>query len=243
VELSSRHAGRVEQAQPFSADADLTAVAPLVGEPSRARILLALMDGRALPASMLAAEVGLSAPATSAHLARLVSGGMLTVTPAGRYRRYALAGPEVAEFVEALARLAPARPIRSLRQGTTAQALRAARTCYDHLAGRLGVAVTDALVERRAVASGGGLGPAASEVFGALGVDVPALLSARGGRPLLRFCVDWTEQRPHLSGRLGAALAAALVDDGSIVRRPHDRAVTLTDRGASLLLDRLGLAA
>jgi DNA-binding transcriptional ArsR family regulator len=231
-----------------SADADIAAVAPLVGEPSRARLLLALMDGRALPASVLAAEVGLSAPATSAHLARLVSGGLLTVARAGRHRCYALAGPEVADLVEAMASLAPALPIRSLRQGTRAQALRAGRTCYDHLAGRLGVAVTDALVERAALVAAGapgpfGLGPAAGEVFGALGVDLPALLGARDRRPLLRVCIDWTERRPHLAGRLGAELATVLLAGGWIVRRPHDRAVTLTERGAALLRARLGAEA
>lgn len=116
-------------------DADLSVIGRVLGEPARARILLALIDGRALPASMLAMEAGVAAPTASGHLSRLLDAGLVTVTGHGRYRCYALAGPEVAELVEAMARLAPARPITSLREGTKAHAIRVARRCYDHLAG------------------------------------------------------------------------------------------------------------
>ena len=129
-------------------DADIAAAAALIADPARARVLLALTDGRALPASLLAAEAGLSAPATSAHLAKLRAGGLIEVEQSGRHRYYRLTGPRVAAVLEALATIAPQRPVRSLRQHTRAAALRAARTCYDHLAGRLGVALTAALADR-----------------------------------------------------------------------------------------------
>lgn len=114
-------------------DADLARAAALFAEPARARGLLARADGRALPASLLADEAGVSAQATSAHLKRLHEAGLVTVVPSGRHRYYRLAGPDVAAVLEALARIAPSQTVRSLRQGTRANALRSARTCYDHL--------------------------------------------------------------------------------------------------------------
>lgn len=244
-------------------DADLAAAAALIGDPARARVLTALLDGRALPASGLAAEAGLSAPATTAHLNKLRAGGLIEVEASGRHRYYRLTGPHVAAALEALAMIAPRQPIRSLRQDTHAGQLRAARSCYDHLAGRLGVAVTAALLSHRALVATDGiddtarrpgdrlaaalpahpyqLGPAAGEVLGGLGIDLPALVSApRPARPLLRFCTDWTEQRHHLAGGLGAALLAALCDNGCLVRRPK-RVIQLTEHGAAVLHDRLGL--
>lgn len=245
-------------------DIDIAPVAVMFADASRARVLTALADGRALPASLLAAEAGLSPQGVSAHLAKLRAAGLVEVEKSGRNRYYRLSGPAVADVIEALARLAPARPVRSLREGTRAQALRAARTCYDHLAGRLGTAVTAALLDQGALAAMDGdattgrrpgdplsaqlathpyeLGPRAGAVFGELGVDLPAVRAARSRRPLLRFCLDWTEQRHHLAGRLGAALTAALLDAGWLSRagRPQ-RAVRLTESGADALSGRLGL--
>lgn len=217
---------------------------------------MALADGRALPASLLATEAGVSAQTVSSHLRKLLDGGLLTVETSGRHRYYRLAGPEVAAAVEAVARIARPQPIRSLRQSTRAAALREARTCYDHVAGRLGVALLEALVRREALlrTDGGSgaerrpddplaqqlphgpyeLGPAAPEIFGELGID----LSAGGSsRRLLRFCVDWSEQRHHLAGRLGAALATALFDRAWIARRPHHRAIDLTSAGRAGLTE------
>lgn len=137
---------RVVSAQPQPAgDADLASVGALLAEPARAKVLLALSDGRSLPASMLAAEAGVAASTASHHLARLVDGGLIDVSARGRHRYYALAGLHVAELLEAAARVAPPQPITSLREGTRAHALRYARRCYDHLAGRLGVAVAESL--------------------------------------------------------------------------------------------------
>lgn len=245
-------------------DADIALAAALIADPARARILIALVDGRALPASGLAAEAGVSAPATTAHLNKLRAGGLIEVETSGRHRYYRLAGPQVAGVLEALATIAPVQPVRSLRQGTHAAALRAARTCYDHLAGRLGVAVTAALLEREVLVATDGiqetirrpgerlaaalpahpyrLGPAAVDVLGALGVDLPSLLRAPpSARPLLRFCVDWTEQHHHVAGRLGAGLLAALCESGCLIRDPERRTVRLTARGAETLTAHLGI--
>jgi DNA-binding transcriptional ArsR family regulator len=244
-------------------DTDIAHVAALFAEPARARVLLALADGRALPASVLAAEAGLSASATSAHLARLRDGGLIHVEQCGRHRYHRLADEHVATAIEALAGIAPAQPVRSLRQGTHAAALRRARTCYDHLAGRLGVALTSTLLDQGALVTVDGtpdnrrrphdplssplpehpyqLGPAAQSTFERLGVDLDALDHARTRRPLLRFCLDWSEQRHHLAGRLGAAVLSALLDAGWLVRTPRRRAIKLTDHGAHELSQRLNL--
>ncbi len=117
-------------------DADIAPIAALIGDPTRARVLMALMDGRALPASRLAAEAGVAPSTVSEHLARLLAAGLVTMRPEGRSRFYRLSSEAVAEALEALARIAPDQPIRSLRQGSHARALREARTCYNHLAGR-----------------------------------------------------------------------------------------------------------
>ncbi|MHB8313998.1 MAG: ArsR/SmtB family transcription factor, partial [Candidatus Dormibacteria bacterium] len=132
-------------------DADIASVAALMGEPARAAVLIALADGRALAASTLAAEAGVAPSTLSGHLARLVEGGLVTIEPSGRHRYVRLSGPQVADAIEALARISPTRPVRSLRQATHADAIRRARTCYDHVAGRLGVAICDALVETGAL--------------------------------------------------------------------------------------------
>ncbi|MBB5158243.1 ArsR/SmtB family transcription factor [Saccharopolyspora phatthalungensis] len=244
-------------------DSDIAPVAALFAEPGRANVLQALADGRALPASVLAGEAGLSASAASAHLAKLRDGGLIEVERSGRHRYYRIADNRVAAVLEALAAIAPARPVRSLRQGTRAAAVREARSCYDHLAGRLGVAVTAALLDHGALAAADGipdtrrrpgdglsvqlsehpyrLGPHAEPVFAALGVDLDAVRTGPSRRPLLRFCVDWSEQRHHLAGRLGAALLSALLDSGWLARKPQQRALKLTDTGADGLHSVLGV--
>ncbi|MGW3473089.1 ArsR/SmtB family transcription factor [Saccharopolyspora sp. NPDC000995] len=244
-------------------DCDIAQVAGLFAEPGRARVLQALADGRALPASVLAAEAGLSASAASAHLTKLCAGGLIEAERSGRHRYFRLVDDRVAAVLEALAAIAPAEPVRSLRQGTRAAAVREARSCYDHLAGRLGVAVTAALLDRGALATEDGipntrrrpgdvlsvqlrdhpyqLGPHAGPVFAALGVNLHAMQAGPSRRPLLRFCVDWSEQRHHLAGRLGAALLTALLDTGWLVRRPQRRALKLTEHGANGLQEVLGV--
>ena len=191
-------------------------VASLIGEPTRAAMLLALLGGRERPASDLAREASLSAAATSLHLGKLVAGGLLAVRAAGRFRYYRLASAEVGQALEALGLVATAPPpARSL---TRAQVqLRHARRCYDHLAGVVSVAFV-AMLERERMLLGSAAGEAATwEVsprgvawFGAsLDLDVTDLAGAR--RPLARRCLDWTERRPHLAGSLGAAVLDRLV--------------------------------
>lgn len=245
-------------------DVDIASAASLFAEPARARILSALCDGRALAASVLAAEAGVSAPTASAHLAKLTAAGLIEVERSGRHRFYRLAGSEVATVLEALACIAKPEPVRSLRQATKVAALRTARTCYDHLAGRLGVAVTAALLDHGALARTDGasttdrreddalsarmrnhpyeLGPEARDVLYALGVDLDGLLAARrASRPLLRFCVDWSEQRHHLAGQLGATLLDTMFDAGWLERTSRHRVVRLTDVGQKALHETLGI--
>src|SRR5919206_1045978 len=173
-------------------DADLAAVGSLLAEPARARMPSALGDGRALPASALAAEAGVAPSTASGHLARLVDGGLLAAESRGRRRYFRLGGPEVAEALEALARVAPREPVRSLGQATRIEALRAARTCYDHLAGRLGTALMDALAERGLVADEH-VTTTGAKRLGELGIDLDAI---PGHRPRFRSCLDWSERRP-----------------------------------------------
>lgn len=264
--MSGPHTGRVEANRIPRAAADIAPAAALFADRTRARIVSALVDGRALPASVIATEAGVSASTASEHLGRLVAGGALLVENSGRHRYYRLAGPEVAAALEALAAIAPQPPVRSLRESTRAHALRRARTCYDHLAGRLGVAVTAGLVEHGALVRSDGragivrgdddrlaapvrrhpyaLGAGAEDVFARLGVDL-ALLLARpaSARPLLKFCVDWSEQRHHLAGALGAAVLAGIEEAGWVRPRPEGRALEVTAAGERGLADALGVQA
>jgi DNA-binding transcriptional ArsR family regulator len=245
-------------------EVDVAAVAALFADETRARILVGLADGRALPASVLAAESGVTASTASEHLGRLVTGGLLAVEQSGRHRYYRLADDRVAAAIESLALLAPRRPITSLRQSTRAAALRRARTCYDHLAGRMGVAVTESLVARGALVRTDGtdgvelaahdrlaspvtihpyqLGPAAEPIFARLGVDLDALEQESNRRPVLRFCVDWSEQRHHLAGGLGAALLTRMRAAGWVRALPSARAVDITAAGRTVLADVLGVS-
>jgi DNA-binding transcriptional ArsR family regulator len=244
-------------------DTDLASVGALFGEPARARVLMALADGRELPASVLASEAGVAASTASVHLARLVDGGLVTVQPRGRHRYFRLAGPEVGRAIEALAAIAPPAPVRSLKDGTRAQALRAARTCYDHLAGKLGVDLMGALLEQGILSGGDGrydrdharhdrpsayghdvdyrLSDRGAAALKDLGVDLDAAFAGR--RPPIRYCVDWSEQDHHLSGGLGAALAHRLRELDWIRPLPGSRAVKVTAPGRRGLAERFGLTA
>ena len=238
-----------------STDVDVSVPAALLGNPGRARLVLALVDGRALPASVLASEAGVAASTASEHLARLCDAGMLSVEPHGRHRYYRLASPRVAHALEALAQIAPPAPIRSLREHTKAHALRQGRLCYDHLAGRLGVAVMRALITAGALQGGDGayhpesaptdrlsaaghdveyrLTARGIEMFAALDIDLEKLSAGR--RPLIRYCLDWTEQRHHLAGGLGAALVDRLIALDWLTHTTQRRVVRLTDTGKARL--------
>jgi DNA-binding transcriptional ArsR family regulator len=242
-------------------DADIAAVAGLIGERTRARVLLALGDGRALAASVLAHEAGVSSSTVSGHLGKLLDAGLVSVEAHGRHRYYRLSGPRVARLLESLAELSPASPVTSLRQGTRANALRSGRYCYDHLAGRLGVRIMRSLLDRGVLTGGDRRfhgAPAAQDRLAApghdldyrltragetwmdgFGVDLDALRARR--RPLIRYCTDWTEQQHHLAGALGAALAERMVERGWIERARNGRAVTVTDAGLRGLHEQLDL--
>lgn len=234
---------------------DIARVAGLMGEP--ARVLMALVDGRALSASVLAGEAGVAASTISEHLARLVDAGLLSVERNGRSRYFRLAGSGVAEALEALARIAPTEPVRSLRQGTRAHAMRRARTCYNHLAGQLGVALMVGLLDGGVLTGGDGnrtsadrlsapgrdvayqLTPHGRRQLAGFGVDVDAVARHR---PPIRYCMDWSEQRHHLAGALGTAVTERLFTVDWIRRGPRPRAVVLTDAGRRGLHEVFGVA-
>src|SRR4051794_7096061 len=177
----------------MAGDADLAALGAVLGERARARMLLALGDGRALPASVLASEAGVAPSTASAHLARLVDADLLAVRTQGRHRYYRLAGPQVAELIETLARVAPAAPVKSLREGTRAQALRAARTCYDHLAGQLGVELMQSLIRDGSISGGDGLhhlNANGADRLSAPGRDIDSRLTQDGANRLARLGVE-----------------------------------------------------
>lgn len=217
-------------------------VAALIGEPARATILMALFGGESRPATDLAHRCGLTPQTVSMHLARLVEGGLLAVERSGRHKYYRLAGPQVAYALEALNVLAPRTPVRSLRQSVEVRTLRFARTCYDHLAGAVGVGVADALLTRGYVERSDGhfhLTPEGTVWLADFGVDPAKLAHAR--RAFAPQCLDWSERRHHIAGALGAALAARLFELGWIARLPTSRAVRLTPSGEAGLLAELGL--
>jgi DNA-binding transcriptional ArsR family regulator len=246
----------------MSGDVDLAKTAALIGDPGRAKVLRALADGRELAATVLAHEAGVAPSTASVHLAKLVEGGLVLAETRGRHRYFRLSGPDVARALEALAKIAPSAPVRSLREGTKPQAVRAARTCYDHLAGRLGVAIMSALIADGALTGGDGHHIAAraredrpsamgrdldyrltdkgADGLRDLGVDVDRALA--GPRAPIRDCVDWSEQDHHLSGALGAALAARLLELRWVRRLPRTRAVLVTEEGRRGLVEHLHVA-
>ena len=221
-------------------------VAALSGDPARASMLHALMDGRALTATELARAAGITPQSASSHLARMTAVGLLAVEKQGRHRYHRLATTSVARMMESIMQVAAdLEPDRKrFTVGPRDAALRKARTCYDHFAGQFGVALADALVEQGRVeltSDAGILTEAGAEFLGEIGIDIQPLL-ARGakkaGRVLCRPCLDWSERRPHLAGSLGAALCAHSMDQGWTRRLPGTRAVDITPRGERVLREK-----
>lgn len=211
---------------------DLSRIASLVGDPARANMLTALMDGGALTASELALEAGVTLPTASSHLSRLTDGGLTTVASQGRHRYYALAGPQVAEMLESIMGVAESVGPKRTRPGPREGAMREARICYDHLAGDLSVAMLDSLLRRRLVKGSGaamGMTRAGATWFTGLGVDVAALESAR--RPACRACLDWSVRRAHLAGGLGSALLDIMLERRWARREPDSRVIRFSPQG------------
>ncbi|MEV5600825.1 metalloregulator ArsR/SmtB family transcription factor [Streptomyces sp. NPDC052299] len=253
-------AGLESSGEPLKHQTDIARAAALIADPSRARILKCLADGRALPANALAAEAGIGAATASAHLAKLVEGALLTVEQRGRHRFYRLAGPDVSAALECLALIAPPLAINSLKQSNRAIALHRGRSCYDHLAGRLGVALMRGLLERGILTGHDRIHrpdesvrdrPASyghdvryrltrsgrTELAG-LGIDTDRLPPRR---PAIRYCVDWSEHQHHLAGGLGAVLTARLFALDWVRWGRSPRVVNLTGTGARGLERTLGV--
>lgn len=212
-------------------------VAGLLADPARAQILLTLIDGSMRPASELAFAANISAQSASAHLAKLVAGGMLALQPQGRHRYFRISSAEVANAVESLSSLSTALPPRRPRapaipKSAPVQFLHA-RTCYDHLAGDVAVQLCEAMLKARWLRSGGrdlGLTRLGEERLAALGVDLSAARSSRRG--FLHICVDLTQRRPHIGGALGAALLEMYLARGWVLRMRGSRAVSVTPKGS-----------
>jgi DNA-binding transcriptional ArsR family regulator len=222
--------------------ADIALVAAAIGNRARASILERLLDAQSAPAGTLADVAGVARSTASAHLEILIDAGLLSVERRGRQRRYRLASPDVAHAIEALATIAPRRPVTSLRGATSAERLRTARTCYDHLAGRLGVAVSEALVTRGMLRLRDGkfvLTRKGEAVFTELGIN-PTMVRLRK-RAFAIPCLDWTERRMHLAGALGAALCDRFTTLGWIERPGPGREVVLTTTGAAMIRSRFGV--
>lgn len=225
----------------MSSDIDTAAVARLIANRARCAILDALFDGGERTAGGLARAAGIAPSTASGHLRMLAHGGLIILEQRGRQQFARLASAEVAHALEALSTIAPPAPSTNLQTHRRAVALRRARTCYDHLAGALGVALTDALcttgiltVDDLALTDTG------AERLVEFGIDLQALRTRR--RPLTRACLDWSEQRPHLAGALGAALCQQLIDRAWITRMPEPRIVRVTPAGQRGLAHSFGLA-
>jgi DNA-binding transcriptional ArsR family regulator len=232
---------------------ELAEIATLIGAPVRTMMLWSLLGGEARPAGELAFYANVSAQSASAHLARMVEAGMLTVESRGRYRYYRITSPEVAHAIEALAALTPSANEMSASQGgayMTAQLTRGqtpdlkyARTCYDHLAGRIAVEICAALESSGllvAVERGFEVMPDGEVWFRKLGIEIGNLREQR--RAFARQCPDWSERRPHLAGALGAALLEQMFRRDWIARVRSSRVIRVTAKGRTELDHLLGLA-
>jgi DNA-binding transcriptional ArsR family regulator len=240
-------------------EASIAPAAALMADHTRATMLLALLDGRPLAASELARLAAVSAPTTSAHLAKLLAGGLVSVVRQGRHKYYRLSGPQVATAIEALAQIGPPAQVRSLRQSRLAVALAEARTCYDHLAGRAGVELLDAMLREGTLEQAPGpaaphsgdasagvdvadtryvVTKAGSAVFASYGIGIEPIRAAR--RRFAPACLDWTQRRPHLGGGLGAAITTRLFELSWIERGPRSRSVVITTAGRAGLASTFG---
>ena len=206
--------------------------ASLIGDPARANMLGALMDGRALTAKELGFAAGVAPSTASEHLSKLTAGKLIIATSSGRHRYFRLASPEVARALETLMTLALDGPPRHRPKSRCDEAMARARTCYDHFAGRLGVSLADSFADRNQIlldSDGGQVTDAGRAFLGGLGIELPQPRSLR--RVFCRPCLDWSERRWHIGGAVGAAIARHCFEAGWTERQKHGRAVTITPAG------------
>ena len=221
----------------------LAEIAALVGDPARATMLSALIDGRALTASELAGAARITPQTGSTHLAKLTKAGVLSVARRGRHRFFRLASPTVVSMIEGIVAVALEKRPRYRPLTGEARALAAARICYDHLAGRLSVDLTDAFVAREYIVLDDDVAnvtKAGTRFFTEFGLRLPSL---RSTRRLCRLCLDWTERRPHIAGALGAAITQRLFDLGWLERMKRSHAVLVTPLGRRSFRKTLGIDA
>ncbi|GAB2183295.1 ArsR/SmtB family transcription factor [Roseibium sp. LAB1] len=217
---------------------DIARIGALMGDPARANILSALLSGKALTATELATEAGITGQTASSHLKKLMEGGLLTQAKQGRHRYFTLAGPEVGAVLEAVMGLAARKGHLRTRTGPRDPQMRAARVCYDHLAGDMAVRIFDSLQKRGFLTVSSDTGGLALTADGtgfveSIGIDLDALTASR--RPLCRACLDWSERRNHLAGSLGAALLTCFTDSGWLRRDPSSRIVHVSPKGEAEL--------
>jgi len=211
---------------------DIARLAALIGDPARANMLTALMSGKALTASELASEAGVSLPTASAHIAKLEEGGLVRLRKQGRHRYAGLANADVADLVERMMGYAAQHGMKRVRTGPRDAEMRKARVCYNHLAGEMGVHLFDSCVRRGLLVENGDevvLTEAGGDFFATFGLDLDAL--ARTRRPLCRSCLDWSARRTHLAGALGTAVLDEIYHRMWARRRPGTRVVVFTPKG------------
>jgi DNA-binding transcriptional ArsR family regulator len=221
---------------------DLASVASLIAEPARASMLSALLGDIALPAGELARLAKVTPQTASAHLAKLVEGNLLSVTALGRHRYFRLRDKNVAQVLEALALIARPARVDSLNDSLQRSAIQRARTCYDHLAGVLGVELTQAMMNNGYIQYHGEayeVTPPGETWFSSFGVDCSELQQKR--RTFARSCLDWSERKPHMAGALGAAILHRMLELKWILRVRGSRTVKVTDLGCQQLQNEFGL--
>lgn len=213
----------------------------LIGEPARTSMLCALMDGQALTATELARCANVTPQTASAHLAKLTEAGLLDMQKQGRHRYHRIASAEVARLLESVMQIAADTPRRKVTTGPRDKAMCYARTCYDHFAGRLGVAITDQLVHMQLVTFEGEAGTISTkgiEHLASFGINIDEQAGKRRTRrPICRPCLDWSERRPHIAGRVGAAICQHFLDNRLVLRKNGTRVLTVTRKGEQALKD------
>lgn len=217
---------------------NLAAIGQLLGDPTRTLMLEMLYDGRAWSATELASSAGITPQTASSHLRKLVDAGLITVESRGRHRYFELAGPDIAEAIEALLVLATRRLNQPEPVAVRCEPLRLARSCYDHVAGHFGVALTDAMLQKNILVTAQdsfALGSKGMEFMVSLDIDVEVL--GKGRRAFARRCLDWSERRYHLGGALGAALMSAMVERKWIRRCPDSRVLNITGQGRKRMVE------